>query len=157
MNIGVCCSCMPIVAILIRKAVSWNSLAKLFTLRRKDNKNNVPNDLAKGFSDGQLPRPPQAARIGLRSLVRKSYHPESGRGNQISMYSELESIDEDYHTHLRKGSSSTPSPRHAHFDSLQAPLSSKPRHATSEVIAHQQQPGSTHLQTFYLDGDTTPT
>ncbi|KAI1380696.1 hypothetical protein F4677DRAFT_195075 [Hypoxylon crocopeplum] len=117
LNVGIACSCMPVISVVfhsLTKTLSWSSLIRLITTHRRHTHNDFPpypSDPSTHIPEERLPQSPQGTRIALRSFVRRVQRSQPGRVGDILTYSELISIDEDYHSYLKKQSNSARNPR----------------------------------------------
>ncbi|KAI1778155.1 hypothetical protein F4818DRAFT_288001 [Hypoxylon cercidicola] len=109
LNIGIICSCMPIVCAIFRgstKTIWWAWVVNVVTFGRNhgsDGRSSMPDD-HHGIPEERLPQNYKGA-IYLRSLVHKTNHPQPRWVEERAAYNELDSLDEDYHTQLKKESS----------------------------------------------------
>ncbi|KAI0853247.1 hypothetical protein F5Y00DRAFT_135592 [Daldinia vernicosa] len=110
LNVGISCSCMPIVFVPFRRLTRTtlrNSLLKLISTYRGHNYKEFahnPSDPEIMIQTEQLPQIPKSSWTGLRSWVCKMHLSQPGRANDVSTYREITSVDIDYHEHLRKES-----------------------------------------------------
>ncbi|KAI2770930.1 hypothetical protein F4815DRAFT_496904 [Daldinia loculata] len=127
LNVGISCSCMPIVFVPFRRLTRTtlrNSLLKLISTYRKHNHREFPhdsNDSEMMIQLEQLPQIPESSWTGLRSWVRKAHLSQSGRVNDVFTYREIASVDIDYHDHLRKESRDARPLQHIPAEILQKP------------------------------------
>ncbi|KAI1657368.1 hypothetical protein F4813DRAFT_87100 [Daldinia decipiens] len=127
LNVGISCSCMPIVFVPFRRltrTVLRDSLPKFISTYRKHNHRELrhePSDPEIMIQLEQLPQVPKSSWTGLRSWVRKVHISQSGRVNDVSTYREIASVDIDYHKHLRKESRDARPPQYIPAEILQTP------------------------------------
>ena len=104
-NIAIICSCMPIITaplkvMVMRITSSWNYLKKeTQTLL-------LPKESTEYKRSNQLPNIPGAKISGLRTFIQRFQRSESKSGEttvavDMSNFSKLGSINEDYHHQLR--------------------------------------------------------
>ncbi|KAI0179272.1 hypothetical protein GGR52DRAFT_535544 [Hypoxylon sp. FL1284] len=105
LNVGIICSCMPIVCIVfygIPKTAWWARLVNVVTFGRcrgDDRRFSSSQDLSVYQAE-------QGQTIRLYTPIRQPDKTYPGRLGGGFVYNELDSIDEDYHTHIKKESSS---------------------------------------------------
>ncbi|KAI8633623.1 hypothetical protein F5Y19DRAFT_470864 [Xylariaceae sp. FL1651] len=108
LNIGLICSCLPVVFIVFKKMIHsgpWSSVKNFPTLNARTPSHAYIFDLNGGdhtpsAAKEQLPRAPsQVAVIGLDAFTRQPQRSTASRSERAT-YSEIESIDSDYHGQL---------------------------------------------------------
>ncbi|RAK79669.1 uncharacterized protein BO72DRAFT_424468 [Aspergillus fijiensis CBS 313.89] len=112
LNIGILCACVPVFFVVLRTWLQRTEsgfvyLKQRLTLSRASKSTVALSDQA--HKPGVSLDIPTGTLSGLRSMFRrpKSIDPEEGKmGIQVSHYYELQSVDVDYHAHLRGDSAS---------------------------------------------------
>ncbi|KAI0108371.1 hypothetical protein F4814DRAFT_427730 [Daldinia grandis] len=127
LNVGISCSCMPIVFVPFRRLTRTtlrNSLVKLSLIYRKHNHKEFSHNSSDPeimMKMEQLPQIPKSSWTGLGSWVRRVRLSQFGRVNDVSAYGEITSVDIDYHEHLRKESRDARLPQHILVEIVQTP------------------------------------
>ncbi|KAI1089122.1 hypothetical protein F5B19DRAFT_468842 [Rostrohypoxylon terebratum] len=115
---GVTCSCLPVAFVTFKSGTiaSWTVLSRYAgTLRhrpsgsftaRGEQKLIVSDNAVNAHAD--LPKIPRATITGLRSLLRGTRQGQPTELSELTTYNELQSIDVDYHSHLKSDQSSVP-------------------------------------------------
>lgn len=110
LNAGIVCSCMPVAFVTFKRVTttSWTSIKNYLMARRLgSSRSTTAHGSEPKFSDGsassnQLPKIPHPTMTGLRTFIR------GGRSNNMTdvsgaeTYTELRSVDENYHTQLKR-------------------------------------------------------
>ncbi|RAH66287.1 uncharacterized protein BO66DRAFT_431454 [Aspergillus aculeatinus CBS 121060] len=112
LNIGILCACVPVFFVVLRTWLQRTEsgfvyLKQRLTLSRASKSTVALSDPA--HKPGISLDIPTGTLSGLRSMFRrpKPIDPEEGKmGIQVSHYYELQSVDVDYHAHLRGDSAS---------------------------------------------------
>lgn len=106
LNIGLICSCMPVVSVPLKVFVesvvhSWSSMRKysrtMFSQSEDAGK-------AKEALGAELPQVPSGTISGVRTFIRRLYRTDREDTVQltnVSAFSKLGSVDEGYHEQLR--------------------------------------------------------
>ncbi|KAI1455295.1 hypothetical protein F4805DRAFT_436287 [Annulohypoxylon moriforme] len=144
LNVGVLCSCMPVGFIMYKRIStrSWTYIRQVILTRRFGSVESTVvgtggDQKLPGSSDGlhdKLPKPPRATITGLRTFFRGSDRTAKPQGvTEMSNYTELRSVDEEYHAQLKKAwaTDSIPS-RTLHTSEGNASLPSTARPTTAE-------------------------
>ncbi|KAH8586511.1 hypothetical protein B0O99DRAFT_528540 [Bisporella sp. PMI_857] len=109
LNVGIICSCMPVVFVVLKSVLSGDSFfTRLIYYRSRHSKSTIkgagqpdpdPYNLEQGgFDNNALPAVPRAAMIGVRSFTWKGTRSKPIHGDSgISSYHELTSLHNDYH------------------------------------------------------------
>ncbi|KAI2467416.1 hypothetical protein F4781DRAFT_402319 [Annulohypoxylon bovei var. microspora] len=121
LNVGVICSCMPVGFIMYKRVStsSWTYIRHFLRTRRSGSGDSTVvgsggDHKLPGSSDGlqdKLPDVPRATLTGLRTLLRGDRTVKPQGMTEMSTYTELRSVDEEYHAQLKRAwaTGSTPS------------------------------------------------
>lgn len=113
LNVGIICSCMPIVFVVFRGSTMsspWSSFMQYFRTRGRQSAatgSKQPRDACFGPSDEDptLPQFQHRRSTGLHDLIHKTEHTQPFQGitvrTELSTYKTLASVDDTYHEQLK--------------------------------------------------------
>ncbi|KAF2197035.1 hypothetical protein GQ43DRAFT_497190 [Delitschia confertaspora ATCC 74209] len=109
LNVGIICSCMPVVFILFKRVKLRSSYIAFLSYFRTRNRSgrtagsdNDPRVVPVG--EDRLPAVPKPTLTGLRSFIKRVQRSQPGRTTrptEMSTYSEINSMNDDYHAQLK--------------------------------------------------------
>ncbi|KAG6365791.1 hypothetical protein INS49_007402 [Diaporthe citri] len=166
LNVGIICSCMPIVFVLFRGSATfspWSSLVRYLRTRGRHSagtNSNQPKDPFSGLSD-EDPTLPQFQRrrlTGLHTFIHKSHRSPPPQGitvmTELSTYRTLASVEDTYHEQLKRtylegyhAKYSISSESHAALNANSAPRAyfAGPAEFCSQAYSHDQAYPSAHM------------
>lgn len=166
LNVGIICSCMPIVFVLFRASATmspWSSFVRYLRTRGRHSaatNSYQPKDPFSGLSD-EDPTLPQFQRrrlTGLHTFIHKSHRSPPPQGitvmTELSTYRTLASVDDTYHEQLKrtylesynaKHSVSSETPAALNADSAPRAYFAGPVEFCSQAYSHGQPYPSAHM------------
>lgn len=114
LNVGIICSCMPIVFVLFRGSAMispWSSFVRYLRTRGRHSaatNSNQAKDPFSGLSDEDqtLPRFQRRRLTGLHTFIHKTHRSPPPQGitvmTELSTYRTLASVDDTYHEQLKR-------------------------------------------------------
>lgn len=167
LNVGIICSCLPIVFVLFRGSATispWSSFVRYFRTRGRHSAvtdSNQPKDPYSGLSD-EDPTLPQFQRRrlgGIHTFIHKTHRsPPPPRGitvmTELSTYRTLASVEDTYHEQLKRtylesyhAKNSSSSETHAAPNLNAAPRAyfAAPAQYCAQAYSHDQAYPSVHM------------
>ncbi|KAH9905248.1 hypothetical protein F4778DRAFT_729157 [Xylariomycetidae sp. FL2044] len=111
-NVGLICSSVPVLPVAYKTLTgsrAWGSITSFIWSRRKG-KGASEQSVSGGHAPSSRNRPnhwvsiPKGTLTGIRTVVWGSRQRGANQATEMMTYTEIESINDEYHAHIRKGS-----------------------------------------------------